>query len=91
MNIFKNLMFLQGHFVDPNMDEDYGQKYGVHAEQAEAEMPAERVHERARIDATRKEACAPTSTSYVRARAAKAAVAEDRGEIEYLDVYYTSR
>ena len=25
MNIYKNLMFLQGHFVDPHMDDAYEQ------------------------------------------------------------------
>ena len=28
MNLFKNLMFLQGHFTDPHMDDGYGEGYG---------------------------------------------------------------
>ena len=28
MNVYKNLLFLHGHFTDPNMDDGYGPTYG---------------------------------------------------------------
>jgi hypothetical protein len=28
MNVYKNLLFLQGHFTDPHMDDGYGPTYG---------------------------------------------------------------
>jgi hypothetical protein len=77
MNIFKNLMFLQGHFIDPHMDDDFGQKYG-HRDASSAHSSASAAA--ATIDA-------PTRT---RAPAAKASP-KKAIEITYLDVHYTSR
>lgn len=34
MNIFKNLLFLHGHFTNPRMDEGYGPSYGNRIEGA---------------------------------------------------------
>jgi hypothetical protein len=28
MNVYKNLLFLHGHFTDPRMDDGYGPSYG---------------------------------------------------------------
>jgi hypothetical protein len=28
MNVYKNLLFLHGHFTDPHMDDGYGPSYG---------------------------------------------------------------
>lgn len=75
MNIFKNLMFLQGHFIDPHMDDDYGQKYG-HRDDASSGRTAPAAA--AAIEAS------PRTRSTTRPAAAKKPI-----EITYLDVYYT--
>jgi len=90
MNIFKNLMFLQGHFVDPHMDEDYGQTYGAHAQPHPPARSVEPKLDRDGADATRTDAFAATPAAIV-SRAREAAPTENQGDIQYLDVYYTSR
>lgn len=58
MNVYKNLLFLHGHFTDPRMDDGYGPSYGNTKANARSlretwQSPREAVAEAANEDASR--------------------------------------